>query len=400
MTDLGRYSELEQVTAIHSMAHNGHLGHPRRHRPPSLLPTSPPPNHAPPPPPDAQMSRNSGPSSLPASRSIFAHSLSQSASAIVAHPYSAHPYASSQDHDHQTSAEDVFGPAAYRNPHLPSSAFRPSHSPPPGHPGSANAMFQGIGLGISAQAASFDHPQPPPAATYQPDSGSPRRETTPGRPPPPGSYFAVYGQSARERVDSAMSSASTSTAPPRQLPSSSAPVSLPASTSTSTLPSSAQSQGPSEHLHPHRAASQHAPTSASSHSGHSRGQRPSSRRALTAALELAKAAVQLDATNDDPHGAVMAYAKSVQLLGEVMERVMRGEDSSGAGHAGAADGDERRRGGRRRSVVAKEEEVRRLKAIVSVSIHSHTPPLCVPRQCMLIQSIPFSPISTIPMRTG
>ncbi|KAI1797720.1 hypothetical protein LXA43DRAFT_877260 [Ganoderma leucocontextum] len=81
--------------------------------------------------------------------------------------------------------------------------------------------------------------------------------------------------------------------------------------------------------------------------------RPSSRRALTKALELAREAVKLDSTNDDPYGAVMAYAKSVALLSEVMERVMRGEDST-----------ESRRGkGRRRSVVAQEEEVRRLKSI-------------------------------------
>ncbi|KAI8995473.1 hypothetical protein BD414DRAFT_479657 [Trametes punicea] len=81
-------------------------------------------------------------------------------------------------------------------------------------------------------------------------------------------------------------------------------------------------------------------------------QRPSSRRALTRALELAREAVKLDSTNDDPHGAVMAYARSVALLSEVMERVMRGEDST-----------DRRRNGRRRSVVAQEEEVRRLKSI-------------------------------------
>ncbi|KAH8100585.1 hypothetical protein BXZ70DRAFT_937959 [Cristinia sonorae] len=82
--------------------------------------------------------------------------------------------------------------------------------------------------------------------------------------------------------------------------------------------------------------------------------RPSSRSALTRALELARQAVQLDSTNDDPHGAVLAYGKSVALLSEVMERVMRGEDSSESS---------RRRNGRRRSVVAQEEEVRRLKAI-------------------------------------
>lgn len=81
---------------------------------------------------------------------------------------------------------------------------------------------------------------------------------------------------------------------------------------------------------------------------------PSSRRALTKALELAREAVKLDSTNDDPYGAVIAYGKSVALLSEVMERVMRGEDST-----------ERRKNGRRRSVVAQEEEVRRLKSIVS-----------------------------------
>ncbi|KAH8997457.1 hypothetical protein EDB92DRAFT_1839852 [Lactarius akahatsu] len=82
--------------------------------------------------------------------------------------------------------------------------------------------------------------------------------------------------------------------------------------------------------------------------------RPSSRRALTKALELAREAVKLDSTNDDPYGAVVAYGKSVALLSKVMERVMSGEDSTDS---------IRRRGGRRRSVVAQEEEVRRLKAI-------------------------------------
>lgn len=85
--------------------------------------------------------------------------------------------------------------------------------------------------------------------------------------------------------------------------------------------------------------------------------RPSSRRALTKALELAREAVKLDSTNDDPYGAVLAYGKSVSLLSEVMERVMRGEDSTES---------HRKKNGRRRSVVAQEEEVRRLKSIVSV----------------------------------
>ena len=84
--------------------------------------------------------------------------------------------------------------------------------------------------------------------------------------------------------------------------------------------------------------------------------RPSSRRALTKALELAREAVKLDSTNDDPYAAVMAYGRSVALLSEVMERVRRGEDSTET---------KTRRNGRRRSVVAQEEEVRRLKSIVS-----------------------------------
>ncbi|KAL0575038.1 hypothetical protein V5O48_006939 [Marasmius crinis-equi] len=82
---------------------------------------------------------------------------------------------------------------------------------------------------------------------------------------------------------------------------------------------------------------------------------PSSRRALTRALELARQAVQLDSTNDNPELAVQAYAKSVALLSEVMERVKRGEDST--------EVSSRRRNGRRRSVVAQEEEVRRLQTI-------------------------------------
>lgn len=86
--------------------------------------------------------------------------------------------------------------------------------------------------------------------------------------------------------------------------------------------------------------------------------RPSSRRALTKALELAREAVRLDSSNDDPYAAVVAYGQSVALLSHVMERVMRGEDSTES---------HRKQNGRRRSVVAQEEEVRRLKAIVSGS---------------------------------
>ncbi|CAK5265277.1 unnamed protein product [Mycena citricolor] len=80
---------------------------------------------------------------------------------------------------------------------------------------------------------------------------------------------------------------------------------------------------------------------------------PSSRRALTRALELAREAVQLDSTNEEPYAAVTAYGRSVALLSEVMERVRRGEDST----------DSRRRHGRPRSAVAQEEEIRRLQNI-------------------------------------
>ncbi len=82
-------------------------------------------------------------------------------------------------------------------------------------------------------------------------------------------------------------------------------------------------------------------------------QRPSSRRALTRALELAREAVQLDSMNEDPEAAVQAYAQSVALLSAVMERVRNGEDTT----------ESRRR--RRRSVAAQEEEIRRLQNIVS-----------------------------------
>ena len=96
----------------------------------------------------------------------------------------------------------------------------------------------------------------------------------------------------------------------------------------------------------------------SPHNSHPQSEnRPSSRRALTKALELAREAVKLDSTNVDPYGAVIAYGQSVALLSDVMERVRRGEDST--------ETSSRRRNGRRRSVIAQEEEVRRLKSIVS-----------------------------------
>jgi len=93
------------------------------------------------------------------------------------------------------------------------------------------------------------------------------------------------------------------------------------------------------------------PTSERQHSE----RRPSSRRALTRALELAREAVRLDSTNDDPYAAVVAYGKSVALLSEVMDRVIRGDESTET---------HKKKNGRRRSVVAQEEEVRRLRSIV------------------------------------
>jgi hypothetical protein len=77
--------------------------------------------------------------------------------------------------------------------------------------------------------------------------------------------------------------------------------------------------------------------------------RPSSLRTLTRALKLAREAVQIDSTNDDPVAAVSAYAQTVSLLNEVMERVENGGDSTGS-HAG---------------ISAREREVERLKNIVS-----------------------------------
>ncbi|KAF9056373.1 hypothetical protein BJ165DRAFT_1606549 [Panaeolus papilionaceus] len=111
------------------------------------------------------------------------------------------------------------------------------------------------------------------------------------------------------------------------------------------------------------------PTEQSHRSEH----RPSSRRALTRALELAREAVQLDATNDNPEAAVSAYAQSVALLSEVMERVRNGDDGS--------------RRSRRRSVAAQEEEIRRLKSIYDTYAD---------RMAMLslIYSIPPVPYST------
>lgn len=89
------------------------------------------------------------------------------------------------------------------------------------------------------------------------------------------------------------------------------------------------------------------------------GSRPSSRRALVAALSLAQEAVKLDTAGNDPQAAIDAYARSVVLLREVMSRVSSGESASGANDTnGKATS---------RSLTPREEEVRRLKSIVSQS---------------------------------
>lgn len=91
-----------------------------------------------------------------------------------------------------------------------------------------------------------------------------------------------------------------------------------------------------------------------------RSTRQSSKRALTEALRLAQEAVLLDSQNDDPIAAFRAYSRSVTLLGEVMERVIRGDQ----------DGDLRRRSNRVQNEMAREEEARRLRNIVSSLVWS------------------------------
>jgi len=83
--------------------------------------------------------------------------------------------------------------------------------------------------------------------------------------------------------------------------------------------------------------------------------RPSSRRALVAALSLAQEAVKLDTAGNSPQAAVDAYARSVVLLREVMSRVSSGESASGSSS---------RNGSTSRSLTPREEEVGRLKSIV------------------------------------
>ena len=361
-----------------------------RRRPPSLMPTAPPPAQALPPTPaiaqsypaQAVSTRSQNPAP---SYALQAHPPSvgyTQQNNVYSHPYSPHPYASnvhSQQHSSQDPNDTAYPATSYRQslqqPYQPSrqpilANHRQSQSPtPPSSASTSSILSASVGLGISLPSStSNSYPDPSPYS-----EPSPRRlrdsRLGPMSSVPAGSYFAAYpSSSSRDRSNSATSNSSLGGPQPM-------------TTSTTNLHSS-RTASPSLH-----SASNHlqstdsilspsqTPPNSSFSAPAGRSQRPSSRRALTAALELAKAAVQLDATNEDPHRAVVAYARSVQLLGEVMERVMRGEDASGSGHAGATDGEERRRGGRRRSVVAKEEEVRRLKAIVSSAVPQRVPNL-------------------------
>ena len=361
----------------------------RRQRPPSLMPTAPPPAQAlPPAPPISQSytaqavtSRLQDPSP---SSAVQAHSQPvgyAQQNNVYSHPYAPHAYATNvnpKQHPSRDPNDAAYPATSYRQSlqQLYHSSRQPtlqtnrqSQSPSPSPSASNSSILSAsVGLGITLPSTTPNGYSDHALSGFSSELGPRRfRDSRPvlTSSVPAGSYFAAYpSSSSRDRSNSANSHSSLGSAQPM-------------TTSTPNLHSSG-AVSPSLHsarynLQSTDSISQIPPNASSSPAG--RSQRPSSRRALTAALELAKAAVQLDATNEDPHGAVVAYARSVQLLGEVMERVMRGEDASGSGHAGATDGEERRRGGRRRSVVAKEEEVRRLKAIVSISVTQRVPDL-------------------------
>jgi hypothetical protein len=376
MSEGGSESELEYSRKSNSTMHSTqtqtapqHIIPPaltsRRQRPPSLMPTAPPPAQALPPAPPisqsypAQAVSNRTQNPAPGS-AVQAHSPSVGYAPqnnVYSHPYSPHPYATNvnpQQHPSRDPNDAAYRATSYRQSlqQLYHSSRQPilanPQSPSPPSASNSSILSASVGLGITLPSTT------PNGYSDQPLSSelSPRRlrdsRLGPTSSVPAGSYFAAYpSSSSRDRSNSATSHSSLGGR----------------SVSGAVSPSL---HSAANHLQSTDSISQIPPNS--SHSQAGRSQRPSSRRALTAALELAKAAVQLDSTNEDPHGAVVAYARSVQLLGEVMERVMRGEDASSSGHAGTTDGEERRRGGRRRSVVAKEEEVRRLKAIVSTSV--------------------------------
>lgn len=272
------------------------------------------------------------------------------------HPYSAHSLASTPDIDNDLS--DGFSSSNERN-------YRPLYR--------SRAHQSSVSTNSQAQSLHFSTRQQTSSSTgsisqtetdlaYASTSSSPVRDRAGGV--SPGSYFAAYppvpAPLSRDRSDSEVSAGSSAhTASASAMSPVQSPPLAPAVTHRASPRSKDQTQSSSSH--------RHASTS------HSHKSRPSSRRALTAALELAKSAVLLDQTNDDPRGAVQAYANTVRLLGEVMDRVMRGDDppssSTAPGNSSGTDAaaeDRKKRGRRKSNLVAKEEEVRRLKAIVSL----------------------------------
>jgi hypothetical protein len=317
------------------------------------------------PPPDIALP--APPSFATASMNAFNHSQqqpirisNQSARGYTSHhPYSAQSLASTPDIDQDYA--DGFSSHSDRNQR----AFYRSqaHSSPLQQP-TANSLAQSHNLPARLQSSSSS------VSLQQGDSDLPYTSASPvgdrTASVSPGSYFAAYPQvppPSRNRSDSESSAVSggssshtasaSAMSPSQNRPSTPPPLTQPSPQRSSPRPSNAAQSSSNRHAGP----------------SHSHRNRPSSRRALTAALELAKSAVLLDQTNDDPQGAVQAYANTVRLLGEVMDRVMKGEDppstSTGANSSGVTAEDKRRRGRRRSGVVAKEEEVRRLKAIVS-----------------------------------
>jgi len=177
-----------------------------------------------------------------------------------------------------------------RQPILPN--HRQSQSSSPSSASNSSTFSSSVGLGITLPSTTSDnHPDQPfsgPSSEF-----SPRRfrdsRLGPMSSVPAGSYFAAYlSSTSRDRSNSANSHSSLGGHRPM-------------TTSTSNLHSSGavspSLHTASNHLQSTDSVSQ-TPSSSSSQAG--RSQRPSSRRALTAALELAEAAVQLDATNEDP----------------------------------------------------------------------------------------------------
>ena len=279
------------------------------------------------------------------------------------HPYSAQSLASTPDIDHEYADDfllqnDRHQRTFYRS-QSHSSPLQQSAAPgtPQAHSHAFSGRLQNSSSSGSLQQGELDQ-------IYASTSFAKDRTASVS----PGSYFAAYPPvhvpPSQDRSDSESSMVSAGSS------SHTAPASAvsPPQNPPSDPPSRTQ-QPPQQETPPR--SSDATQVSSSRHAGsHHNKSRPSSRRALTAALELAKSAVLLDQTNDDPRGAVQAYANTVRLLSEVMDRVMKGDDPPSSSNAGpsssdAASEDRRRRGRRRSGVVAKEEEVRRLKAIVS-----------------------------------